>query len=710
MSEILLSFCIPVMNRLVDLQATLRRNLDDNRVQRNRVEFIVMCFDRGTETADWIQQNFAEELASGYLRFYQSDRLRKWHFGQAKNSFRGIAQGRIYASLDGDNFTGPAGGQHIIDVFEANSYNCIFHQFQGDWGDGTCGRVSMTMQDYEEIGYDENFLPRQWDELDAILSILVHYPTRQYIYYQDKSIAKKSGPFARFLTENAVKMATVEIDGNLDPLFTKNGGCSVGQNESSYVQDDKLLKFSSIFNHLSSFFKNTHNDELRNQYVVELVDVQRTMAERLDTSLLFDWFLTSQRTDSLQLKTDDIPLVACVRNEVYLDGWLDHYRRLGVTHFLLVDDDSSDPISERISAGDVWVWKPVCGKFRYSKAFWLELLLRRYAQGCWVITADSDEYLELPETTVLEKTISDQQVTTLQQLTDWACNHDIRCFAGFLLDMVPGPESLPAMRANDPLENKDFDRFQCRPIAPGPVYLRHNTVKWSYGESADWAYRIDIRFRMNRAFDSLRKFPIFQMDTDVHLNQGFHDLIISGEKRTASEMSRSDLLVIRHYNLLNAHYNSNNPIARPADAYHYETKINIERLQKHLVRAMKNAVMCPFTYPFLGHQLVPVPCQGQVNIRLTESKDLQFSFETALNRTADIPLIITDTAPQYRGGAIKARSMAEAAQWVAHISPFKVMVRCGTSLATLQVDEETEKSSENSSSWLSSSRLKRGFA
>ncbi len=64
MSEVLLSFCTPVMDRLADLQATLRRNLDDNRVQQDRIEFIVMGFDNDTKTADWIQQNFSEDLAT----------------------------------------------------------------------------------------------------------------------------------------------------------------------------------------------------------------------------------------------------------------------------------------------------------------------------------------------------------------------------------------------------------------------------------------------------------------------------------------------------------------------------------------------------------------------------------------------------------------------------------------------------------------------
>jgi len=524
--NVVLSFCVPVMNRLSDIQATLRKNLEDNIEDRHRIEFIVVCFDKNDDTANWVNDNFQEELGFGYLRFIKSNRLGNWHFGKAKNCFRDYINGKIYASLDGDNFTGPGGGRHIIDVFEENNFDCVFHQFQGEWGDGTCGRISMTAEDYRNIGYDDDFLPRQWDELDALLSILVQRPSHRYVCYRGKSIAQKSQPFARFFSENKTKIQTIELDPSLDPLMRASTRVAVGQNNNNYVQDDDRLKYSSIFNHLTSFFKNTDNDVLRNRYVAELVDVQRIMADRLDIVLLLNWFLFPTRSHEPKPSKGDIVLTACIRNESHLDEWIDHYRALGVTYFLLVDDGSSEPIAERVSSKDVWVWTPKCGRFRFSKAFWLELLLRRYACGLWAITADSDEYLDLPLDTDPSHTI-----TPLRKFTDRAANKNIRYFAGLLLDLVPGPESLPDIRAGKVLPRSAFNRYQLRPSGAPNAYKQNNTVKWSYGEYADLAYRIDIRYRLNRSFDSLRKFPLFLMGSDIHLNQGFHDLIIGGEKR-----------------------------------------------------------------------------------------------------------------------------------------------------------------------------------
>jgi hypothetical protein len=674
------------MNRLSDLQSTLRQNLEDNRAQQGSIEFIIVCFDKTTTTADWIHTNFAEELESRYLCFHQSDDLDSWHFGKAKNSFRGLTRGRIYASLDGDNFTGPGGAKHIIETFESNDYDCIFHQFQGDWGDGTCGRVSMTVQDYEDIGYDNDLLPRQWDELDAILSILVQRRSRRYVCYSGKSILEKSRPFARFIRENALEVRTVELDGNLDPLSSVSFGSAVGQHSSSYVKDDEALKYSSLFNHLCSFLKNTHSDKLRTQYVGDLVNAQRAMSERLDPRVLLSWLLTPERDDSPNLARGDVALVACIRNEEHLEGWLEHYRTLGVTHFLLVDDGSTVPIGIRAEAHDVWVWRPKCGQFRHAKAFWLEVLLRVYARDRWVITADGDEYLELPKTPCEDE---ENLVARrpLQQLICWAQKQGIRYFPGILFDLAPGKDALPALRRQQTLDQSDFTHYQFRPANPSAAYLNHNTVRWSYGEYAPWAYRVDLRFRLNRSFDSLRKFPLFRMDTDVHLNQGFHDLILDGAKRSASDFGRPDLLVIRHFKLLNMQRSLDSEELRPCHAYHEDTQISVSRLRQNIVNALRAGCLSPFTYTFLNHSMTPVPGRFKVTLRAAQQAYSQPAcIGLVVSRRADILVTIADTSPRICGEIIQARSLDEAAEWVMRKTPFSSISEKGEGYVSLSMN------------------------
>lgn len=686
MREIKLSFCVPVMNRLSDIQATLRQNLADNFNDRHQIEFIVVCFDKDEKTSKWILDNFRAELASGYLRFYRSDRLETWHFGKAKNAFRNLMKGRIYVSLDGDNFTGPGGGRYIIDIFEANAYDCVLHQFQGNWGDGTCGRISLTAEDYRTSGYDDNFLPRQWDELDALLSILVRHPSRRYVCYAGKSIVKKSQPFARFISDNDIQVNTVELDPNSDPLVRASTTVAVGQNKNSYVQDDERLKYSSVFNHLTSFFKNTSSDALRARYVSELVDVQRTMAAKLEIDVLMHWYLMPTRADACVVEPGRIVLTACIRNEEHLEEWLDHYRGLGVTRFLLVDDGSSDPISQRIKAPDVWVWKPKCGIFRYSKAFWLEILLRNYACNRWSITVDSDEYLELPRVAQANAKAAVHPNTPLSQLVKWAHAKNIRYFSGFLLDLVPDRKCLPKIRSRQALPRGAFSHYQFRPITVSKLYERQNTVKWSYNYHANWAYRIDIRYRLNRAFDSLRKFPVFLMDVDVHLNQGFHDLIVSGEKRSAKEMGRADLLPIRHYKMFSTQQDAISQEVRPTSSYHHETRVNLDRLRRNFDATLAGAVMSPFTYQFFDYSLVPVPGTSHITVRAVGAEkeaSVNETFGLALLRKADIFVKLKNGAACVRNGAIEAKSMDDAVDWLRAMTPFHTVVERSTNHVTL---------------------------
>ena len=390
-----LSFCIPVMNRLDDLKATLAKNLEDNRESKGRVEFIVVCFDHDDSVEKWITRTFKTELDEEYLRFYRADPLEFWHFGRAKSAFKDLIRGSIYASLDGDNFTGYRGGEHIIDVFEKHDYKCVFHQFQGEWGDGTCGRVSLSREDYLDFGYDEHFLPRQWDEMDAMLSPLVQRPDRTYVCYEGKSIIDKSHPFKRYLTEHGYFPPIAQLDPESDPLFSDSDGTSVGLHDNNYVRDDLSLRYSSVFNHLQSFFKNTNRDDLKVQYVSELVEVQRQLVDVVAPETLERWVLRCDTELPADLLDEDLVVLACVKNEADLLSWYEYYKRLGVTRFLLVDDGSDIPVKESLPFPDVYVWTPIVGQFRHAKAFWLEILLARYCSGLWCLTIYADEFISL---------------------------------------------------------------------------------------------------------------------------------------------------------------------------------------------------------------------------------------------------------------------------------------------------------------------------
>lgn len=643
-----LSFCIPIMNRLDDIKVTLRQNLDDNFEDKHNVEFIVVCFDKNNLVKKWIFDNFKKELDCAYLRFYHLEsELDFWHFGKAKNIFKNYIRGSIYASLDGDNFTGKRGGKQIIDVFVKYNYTCIFHQFQGDWGDGTCGRISLSTTHYLKYGYDANFLPRQWDELDAMLTVMVNEPDVVYISYSGKSIIDKSQPFKQFLLDNDIVYKTDFVCN--DSKEHCNVPISTGKHDSDYVRNDDLLRFSSKFNHLLSFIKNTKNKALNDKYHHEIISIQQELIDKVSIDDLFPQVLKTNTINVKKHNYNDVCLVSCVKDEQDLLAWYKHYKSLGVKHFFIVDDYSQTAVEELLDFADVSVFTPLVGNFKHAKVFWLELILTRYCKGSWVYIVDSDEYIELPNIDQINNHIANRTLAFVKDNKNYYC--------GFLLDLFP-----ISVDAQEEFSLNHCNYYQYRSPILASSYHQNNTVKWSYGKNSPWAYSIDVRYKVNRSFDSLRKFPLVKWQRGMHLNQGFHDLIIDKEKRSWKETNRKDLLVIKHYKFLSIKY-------REFDNYFGETKINHERLRSRLENIFKDDILNHDSYQFLSPSLVPTP--ARTSIYLINKNETDNKYLKKIKDDVVFYFIKSNAKIEIIGHSISALRLIDAVSFISKYTPFK---------------------------------------
>lgn len=96
------------------------------------------------------------------------------------------------------------------------------------------------------------------------------------------------------------------------------------------------------------------------------------------------------------LAADDMPLVFLCRNDRrLLPSFFAHYRRLGVTRFICVDDQSTDGTAEYLAAqADTDLW---ASPLRYKDArrgkSWREELFSIYGFDRWYLNVDSDEFL-----------------------------------------------------------------------------------------------------------------------------------------------------------------------------------------------------------------------------------------------------------------------------------------------------------------------------
>jgi hypothetical protein len=147
------------------------------------------------------------------------------------------------------------------------------------------------------------------------------------------------------------------------------------------------------------------------------------------------------------IKPGDILLFCTLRNEqIRLPYFLQYYRDMGVNHFLMVDNGSTDGTTEYLEAQrDVSVWVTTDSYKGASYGVdWLNHLLWRYGAGHWVLVLDVDEFLLYPFC----------DTRPLRALTDWLDSQGRRSFGAMLLDMYPkGPISAqPYQSGQNPFE------------------------------------------------------------------------------------------------------------------------------------------------------------------------------------------------------------------------------------------------------------------
>lgn len=160
-----------------------------------------------------------------------------------------------------------------------------------------------------------------------------------------------------------------------------------------------------------------------------------------DTNLLE---LVSDEAALARLNAADLAVVSCVRNEMLmLPHFLAHYRKLGVTCFLMIDNCSDDGTLEYLlEQPDVAVFSADTpyGLSHYGVA-WQMALITNLRPGRWTLVADADEFLLYPghERRSLSETLKDPA---------WAAADAVRIL---MLDMYPeGPLEAATFASGDP--------------------------------------------------------------------------------------------------------------------------------------------------------------------------------------------------------------------------------------------------------------------
>ena len=205
----------------------------------------------------------------------------------------------------------------------------------------------------------------------------------------------------------------------------------------------------------------------------------------------------------------DGPVVfAVMRNEsLRLPRFLDHYRSLGASRFVIVDNNSSDG-----TTGFLREQRDVClyttDSHFYGKEAWLDHLLHQHGVNRWCVVVDADELLVYP----------DSDKVMLPDLCRYL--EETRCNAvhAILLDLYPrelsGNEDYRP--GQDYLEKTwFFDPFSSLRKVP-----RHFTR----GSGLDFRFEGGSRERIFGVAACCSKFPLFHYRPGMFLTDGQHYL------------------------------------------------------------------------------------------------------------------------------------------------------------------------------------------
>lgn len=175
--------------------------------------------------------------------------------------------------------------------------------------------------------------------------------------------------------------------------------------------------------------------------------------------------LTAVADRTATLPAQPILLFSTMRNErIRLPYFLTYYRRLGIDHFLIVDNGSDDGTREYLAdQPDVSLWSTSHG-YRQSRfgMDWMMHLLRRHGHGRWCLTVDVDEFLVYPFC----------ETRPLRALTDWLDSAETPSFSAMMLDMYPrgAMHEQPYREGQNPFEIAQYFDSGNYVISRNPLY------------------------------------------------------------------------------------------------------------------------------------------------------------------------------------------------------------------------------------------------
>jgi hypothetical protein len=205
----------------------------------------------------------------------------------------------------------------------------------------------------------------------------------------------------------------------------------------------------------------------------------------------------------------DVLLFVCLRNELArMPAFVDHYRGLGVGHFFVVDNGSTDGFLDWAAAQpDMSVWRTQAS-YRDSAfgMLWLNDLMRRHACGRWCVVVDPDEFLVYPHV----------ETRRLPDLVQFLEDDRRSCMHALLIDAYSDRSM------SETVLGPGDDPFAVCPFFDRDGYLQ--TEGWGNGTWIRGGPRLRRHFHDAPAkAPALNKIPLIRWQRPYHFRHSTHD-------------------------------------------------------------------------------------------------------------------------------------------------------------------------------------------
>jgi len=197
---------------------------------------------------------------------------------------------------------------------------------------------------------------------------------------------------------------------------------------------------------------------------------------------------------------DELLVISVVRNgELYIRSFMDHYRSLGVRHFVFLDNGSSDRTVEMLCAqNNVTVLQTDAPYNKYENTM-KRYLAERFSSGRWNLCADIDELFDYPSSERL----------SLGDFLRYLNANRYTAVVAQMLDMLPD-------MALDELENKPDDMLKEKYLFYDISSIEKEDYLWSKRSNPDIKmYWGGVRKSLFGTDNGLTKSPLILMDGKV---------------------------------------------------------------------------------------------------------------------------------------------------------------------------------------------------